>query len=360
MKLHSEHMQKKVSLGKRIKRKIFFLLRLNYRPVIRVYHGYGNEEKIIVFGHILKLSPFPRKTFRTNWLVNFFSMIRLFMVIPFPGAKISIEWQGIIYHMQAGKDGFFRLEFSPPLPVERGWQTVVVYLEEEKYRHRIIKGVSEVYVPFPSQHGFISDIDDTFLISHSARFRRRLYVLFTKNARSRKPFKGVVKHYELLARNNPVRGNRNPFFYVSGSQWNLYGLLTEFARRNRLPKGIFLLGEMKGLWQFWRTGSANLMAKFTRIVRIIEDFPELRFVLMGDDSQIDIPIYLSVVTHFPQKIFAVYIRQVGKSRKKDAEENLKKIENLSVHCCYFRHSAEAIIHSERVGLITTEGKVDEI
>lgn len=302
-------------------------------------------------GHVLKLSPYPRKTFRANWIVNLFSMIRLFMVIPYSRAKISIDYQGMIYHTQAEKDGFFRFEFSPKVPVERGWQNVEVYLEEEKYSHRIIKGVSDIYIPFPSQHGFISDIDDTFLISHSARLRWKLYVLFTKNAHSRKPFKGVVEHYQLLARHNQVNGNRNPFFYVSGSEWNLYSLITEFARMNRLPKGIFLLSKMKGLQQLWETGSTNLMTKFTRIVRIIEDFPNLKFVLMGDDSQFDVTIYLSVVKHFPGKIFAVYIRQVGKSKKKEAEENLREIENHSVHCCYFKHSADAILHSESIGLV---------
>ena len=326
-------------------------MRLNHHPVIRVYHGYGNEEKIIVMGHVLKLSPFPRKTFRPNWAVNLFSMIRLFMVIPFPLAKISIEWNGMIYHTMAEKDGFFRLEFFPKVPVDKGWQKVEVILEEEKYSQRDIKSVSEIYVPFASQHGFISDIDDTFLISHSARFRRKLYVLFTKNAHSRKPFKGVVNHYDLLAQHNQVDGNRNPFFYVSGSEWNLYSLLTEFARMTRMPKGIFLLSKMKGLQQFWKTGSTNLMTKFARIVRIIEDFPGLQFVLMGDDSQVDIPIYLSVAKHFPGKIFAVYIRQVGKTKKKESEEKLKEIESHSIHCCYFRHSADAIIHSESIGLV---------
>ncbi len=351
MKIHSDHTQKKVSLGKKIKRKIFHFMRLNHHPVIRVYHGYGNENKMIVMGHVLKLSPYPRKTFRTNWIVNFFSMIRLFMVTPFSLAKISIEWNGTIYRTQAEKDGFFRFEFFPKLPVDKGWQTVVVRLEEEKYKHRNINSVSEIYVPFPSQHGFISDIDDTFLISHSARFRRKLHVLFTKNAHSRKPFKGVVKHYELLAKHNKVNGNRNPFFYVSGSEWNLYELITEFAQQNRMPKGIFLLSKMKVLHQFWNTGSTNLMTKFTRIVRVIEDFPGLQFILMGDDSQKDVSIYLSVVKHFPGKIFAVYIRQVGNKKNKKAEKDLKEMGNHSVHYCYFKHSADAILHSESIGLV---------
>ena len=351
MNLNSEHKEKEISLIKKIKRKMFFLLSLNHHPVIKVYHGYGNDEKIIVIGHVLKLSPFPRKTFRNNWLVNLFSLLRLFMIIPFSGAKISIEWQGIIHKTEAEADGFFRFELFPKEPPNKGWQKVLVRLEEEKYRTGLIHCIGEIYIPFPSQHGFISDIDDTFLISHSARLRRKLYVLFTKNAHSRKPFKGVVNHYNLLASHNLVNGNSNPFFYVSGSEWNLYSLIIEFSRLNHLPKGIFLLSSMKGLMQLWKSGSNNLMTKFTRVVRIIEAFPHLQFVLLGDDSQFDVNIYLSVVKHFPGKIFAVYIRQVGKKNNAQTEQRIKEIESHSVHCCYFKHSAEAVIHSENVGLI---------
>ena len=351
MNLNSVNKEKEISLFKKIKRKIFFLLRLNHHPVIKVYHGYGNDEKIIVMGHVLKLTPFPRKTFRSNWLVNLFSMLRLFMVIPFSNAKISIEWHGIIYQTEAEADGFFRFEFFPEVPPNKGWQKVLVRLEEEKYRPRIIQSFGEFYVPFPSQHGFISDIDDTFLISHSARLRRKLYVLFTKNAHSRKPFKGVANHYSLLARHNQVNENSNPFFYVSGSEWNLYSLIIEFSRLNHLPKGIFLLSSMKGLMQLWKSGSNNLMTKFTRIMRIVEAFPHLQFVLLGDDSQKDVEIYLSVVNHFPEKIFAVYIRQVGKSKNAETEERIKEMESNSVYCCYFKHSAEAVIHSEMIGLV---------
>lgn len=351
MKIHSENKEKKNSLVKKIKRKLFSLLRLNHHPVIKVYHGYGNNEKIIVIGHVLKLSPFPRQTFRSNWIVNLFSMLRLFMVIPFADARISIHWQDEIFYTTAGDDGFFRFEIFPKMPVSPGWQKVLVRLEEEKNRLRVIQCEGEIYVPFSSQHGFISDIDDTFLISHSARLRRKLYVLFTKNAHSRKPFKGVVHHYELLATHNQVNGNCNPFFYVSGSEWNLYSLIIEFSRVNKLPKGIFLLNTMKDLLQIWKSGANNLMTKFTRIIRIIEAFPHLQFVLLGDDSQIDVKIYLSVVKHFPGKIFAVYIRQVGKKKNPETEDRIKEIESMSVHCCYFKHSSEAVIHSEMIGLV---------
>jgi phosphatidate phosphatase APP1 len=351
MKIHSEHKEKKISLIKRIKRKIFFFLRLNDHPVIKVYHGYGNQEKIVVIGHVLKLSPFPRKSFRTNWFVNLFSMLRLFIVVPYSNAKISIEWQEEIYHTRAREDGFFRCEFFPKLPPQNGWQKVLVRLEEDRYRLRVIQSYGEVYIPFPSQHAFISDIDDTFLISHSGRLRRKLFVLLTKNARNRQPFEGVVHHYEMLSSNNRVDENCNPFFYVSGSEWNLYNLLVEFSHVNHLPKGIFLLSTMKTFWQLWKTGANNLMSKFLRIIRVIEAFPHLQFVLLGDDSQIDVQIYLSVVKHFPGKIFAVYIRQVGKTKKPETHSVVKEIESHSIHCCYFEHSRDAILHSERIGLI---------
>jgi len=299
----------------------------------------------------LKLSPYPRKTFRSNWVINVFSTLRLFMVLPFSYAKISIHWQGNIYFTKVEDDGFFSFEIFWESSAIRGWQKVLVKLEEEKYISRQIESEGEIYIPYPSQYAFISDIDDTFLISHSVKLRKKLYALFTKNAHSRKPFEGVVNHYNLLARGGQVDGNNNPFFYVSGSEWNLYDLILEFSRSNHLPKGIFLLSAIKGITQFWKSGSNNLMTKFARIVRIIEAFPHLHFVLMGDDSQLDADIYESVVKHFPGKIYAVYMRQVGETRRKETEIKMKEMQGLSVNCCYFKHSAEAVIHSKTIGLV---------
>ena len=92
------------------------------------------------------------------------------------------------------------------------------------------------------------------------------------------------------------------------------------------------------------------MTKFARIVRVIEYFPKLKFVLLGDDSQKDPEIYLSVVTHFPENIFAVYIRCVGNVKSDNTLSIISKIESYGVSCCYFKHSAEAVIHSKLIGL----------
>jgi phosphatidate phosphatase APP1 len=351
---NSIYKEKKFSLLKKIKRKLFFLFRLDNHPVIKVYNGFGNAEKIIVLGHVLKLSPYPRKKYRQNWITNTFSILRLFMVVPFPKAKISIEWKGSIHYTEAEDDGFFRFELYPEKVPEAGWQRIAVHLKEDKYRRKNIRGYGNIFIPFASSHALISDIDDTFLISHSSRMRRRLYVLFTKNARTRKPFEGVVNHYKLLACGNVSGKNANPFFYVSSSEWNLYDFIAEFSRRNELPKGVFLLSQLKRISEFWKSGQNKHGGKFTRIVRVVNAYPHLKFVLLGDDSQKDPEIYTSIVAHFPGKILAVYIRAVHPANFEKVQVQIKGMEEKGVSCCYFKHSAEAILHSKKIGLIAAD------
>jgi phosphatidate phosphatase APP1 len=328
-----------------------FWFRLNHHPVIRVYNSYGNSEKIIVFGHVLILSPMSRKTYRHNWVVNIFSMLRLFMVKPFPNVKLTMEWEGTRLHTTSQTDGFFKFEWKPEAKPNPGWHSILIHLEEEKYLAQKITGAGQVSIPFDSQHAFVSDIDDTFLMSYSSRIRKRLYVLFTKNARSRKPFAGVVNHYQLLASTGQKDGMQNPFFYVSSSEWNLYHFITEFSRKNELPKGVYLLNEIKKFNQVLRTGQNKHATKFMRIVRIIESYPHLAFILLGDDTQEDPHIYSAIADHFPNKIFAVYLRRIHKNKYKNVQAVVDKIQTAGIHCCYFLHSAEAIAHSKSIGLI---------
>lgn len=336
---------------KRIKQKILLLFRLNHHPVISVYNGYGSSEKIIAFGHVLKLSPMLRKTYRQNWVVNIFSMLRLFMVKPYKYAKLSMEWEGTLLYAHSQDDGFFKFEWTPAIPPKPGWHCILINLEEEKYHAQKIRGNGQVNIPFDSTYAFVSDIDDTFLISHSSRLRKRLYVLLTKNARSRKPFAGVVNHYRLLASSGQPTSEVNPFFYVSSSEWNLYNFIIEFSKENELPKGVYLLNELKKFTEVWRTGQNKHATKFFRIVRIIEAYPQRRFILFGDDSQEDPNIYSALVDHFTDKIFAVYIRRVHKNKYPGVQIVVDKMIAAGIHCCYFIHSAEAIAHSKSIGLI---------
>ncbi len=178
-------------------------------------------------------------------------------------------------------------------------------------------------------------------------------MLLTEIAHSRKPFEGVVKHYQLLSRAGAAHAESNPFFFVSSSEWNLYDYIREFAIKQQLPQGVYLLNQLKLFSQLWKTGQNNHSTKFMRIVRILEAYPEQRFILLGDDTQEDPTIYASIVSHFPGKILAVYLRKVRKKTKPTVLPAIKKMKEAGVICCYFAHSSEAISHSVSIGLVET-------
>jgi phosphatidate phosphatase APP1 len=100
-----------------------------------------------------------------------------------------------------------------------------------------------------------------------------------------------------------------------------------------------------------QTGQGKHSGKFTRIIRIIEAFPQMQFILMGDSSQRDPYIYASIVEHFPKQVYAVYIRDVYKKNSVRAKEIIARIESAGIPCCFFTHSSDAILHSQKIGLI---------
>jgi len=349
----STDQQKKPGLKVRLMR----WLGLTRQVTIKVYHGYGHAEQLVIYGHVFRLSPLPRKRYRKSFLRNTWALLRLFIVKPFPDLPVEMQWQDQTYFCKTDEDGFFKFEWKDQPPLPQGWKEVEV---RAKLNETVIAtSTGHVFIPYSTQYGFISDIDDTFLISHSSNLRKRLFVLFTQNARSRRPFEGVVNHYQLLAQSNTTPDAPNPFFFVSSSEWNLYEYILEFATVNKIPRGVFLLSQLKRFNQLLKTGANNHQTKFTRIVRILENYPNQRFILLGDSSQQDPYIYEAIVSHFPKQIHAVYIRDVYEKNKQKAADVLFKIESKEVPCCFFKHSSEAILHSKKIGLITDMAKLEE-
>jgi phosphatidate phosphatase APP1 len=320
-------------------------LKLNTQPSVKVYHGFGDEHKMEIFGHVFRVAPYRQDKFTSRILHNTISLIRLFMVKPF--RKVAVELQG--YNMSTITDdqGYFRFEFPPTIVPEPGWHTVRVKLLHRRFKD--IYGEGKILVPNTTRYGIISDIDDTFLISHSSNLRKRLYVLFTKNARSRKPFEGVVRHYQLLAKGH--NGLPRPFFYVSSSEWNLYDYIRDFADVNDIPDGIYLLNELKEVHEFLKTGQNKHDGKYFRIARLLMKYPQRKFILMGDDSQQDPRIYYKIVRDFPGQIVCVYLRHVRKSRLEPTRKYEAAIKKAGVEICYYTHSKTAIEHSRKKGLI---------
>ena len=69
-------------------------LGLTNEVTIKVYHGYGYKEKVIVHGHVLLFSPLPRKKYRKSVIRNTFALFRLFLVKPYKNATVNLEHSG--------------------------------------------------------------------------------------------------------------------------------------------------------------------------------------------------------------------------------------------------------------------------
>ncbi|MVM28635.1 DUF2183 domain-containing protein [Spirosoma sp. HMF4905] len=345
------HKQKK-SLKDRIKYHFLSWLHLTNEPVLKVYRGFGNESTLIIHGSMFRRSALSRKKYRPSIWLNFFGLIRLFLVRPYPHATIRVYAGGQIAETQTDLDGYFRVEVSIAQPLLPGWHVVRAQCIAKEGRSETVlaEGEGTVLLPHSAAFACISDIDDTFLVSHSAALFKRLKVLITRNAHTRQPFEGVVEHYKMLAEANRTDGATNPFFYVSSSEWNLYDYILEFSKKNGLPEGVYLLSPLKQLAEVLKTGQGKHMTKFMRIVRILEAYPDQHFILLGDDTQEDPTIYASVVKHFQSRIRCIYIRQVHQKNQPKTREILSQIEAMGVPCCYFAHSAEARRHSVESGL----------
>jgi hypothetical protein len=68
-------------------------LGLTNEITIKVYHGYGHGDQLVIYGHVFKLSPRPRKKYRKSFLRNTWALLRLFMVQPFPYLQVEMSWK---------------------------------------------------------------------------------------------------------------------------------------------------------------------------------------------------------------------------------------------------------------------------
>ncbi len=324
---------------------------------VKVYHGYGHTHNLVVYGHVFKHKAKTRQTFSNNLLINIVHLLKLFILKPYPFIQVRLSFGNQEVYQKTEYDGFFKFEWAAYENVGAGWHGVEV--EALNSQGEVIAvGQGQVYVPHITQYAFISDIDDTIMVSHSATIGRRLRELFIKNPRTRKTFKDAYTHYNLLAHAHTTADQPNPFFYVSSSEWNLYDYLVETFRYNKLPEGAFLLNQIKRWKDLIKTGKTGHEGKLIRVMRIIDAFPNQKFVFFGDNSQRDPAIYTAIAEKYPENIEAVYIRNVREEMKVPAQEFLDRIAAKGIKTCLFERSAEAITHSRKLGLIPPDTLAD--
>ncbi len=317
---------------------------------LKLYRGYVNEEELTVTGHVFKSWAPDKYRLDNKGIRHAVAIIQMFRIEPYPNVEVTLTFKGLNITTRTLDDGFFRftVPFNEVLP--SGWHPYEVSCKIFDFG---IISCGELLKPFESKLGIISDIDDTFLLSHSNCFFKKLYVLLLRNVNRRKVFDDVGQHYKALSSAGQTNDHAfNSFFYVSSSEWNLYEFIDSFTRLHDLPKAVIKLKKIKtGISDFLFTGRGSHDHKFEKIKDIISFYPQLDYVLLGDDSQHDPEIYERICKIFPMNIRAVYIRQNGSKQKEKVKIILENIEQMAVVSCYFKYSNKAIQHSKLIGII---------
>jgi len=160
----------------------------------------------------------------------------------------------------------------------------------------------EVNVTTDKGVSLISDIDDTIKHSNINGGAREIF----RNAFIRDladlTIDGVREWY------NTLHDMGVKIHYVSNAPWQVYPVLSTYFKLANLPPGSFHLKQYSGALQ----GIFEPVAERKKgtLDRLMRDFPERKFILVGDSGEADLEVYTEVVLGNPGRILGVFIRDV--------------------------------------------------
>ncbi len=324
---------------------------------IVTYRSYGTINRLYIKGRVLEDKTIKASTPEDSLWRNLYNIYQRFESDEVPDALLRVNFQGEEFLIKTDDEGYFTLNLFPSTPI--GWNDIWYEVEIELIEAPIpftpgLKAIAHVLVPpIDAEYGIISDIDDTIIKTSATNLVAMSGNVFLNNAHTRLPFAGVSEFYRALQLGRNGKRN-NPFFYVSSSPWNLYDLLTDFLDLNKIPAGPLLLRDF-GLQDNKLISSGHMGHKFKEIENVLLTYPQLNFVLVGDSGQEDPKIYQEVVKKYPDRILAIYIRDVQlEDREKIAIDISKALKPYKVEMLIMDNTVEAAEHASTIKLIHTQ------
>lgn len=224
------------------------------------------------------------------------SRLRPFLTLPLANTTITVfffnEHKSTSKSVTTDESGHFNvraaLDFIP---------TQVRVLASEN-----LSATEEVIITESQGVSLISDVDDTIKHSAIASGVKEIFKNTFVRELGELTIKGVREWYTKMASMGVQ------MHYVSNSPWQLYPLLKSYFSMAGLPPGSFHLKEYSGMLQGIFEPAAE--RKRGSLDRIMNDFPERKFVLVGDSGEADLEVYTDVVLAHPGRVLGIFIRDV--------------------------------------------------
>ncbi|QMV84339.1 DUF2183 domain-containing protein [Corynebacterium hindlerae] len=263
-----------------------------WTPELESYFGYGDADRIRVLARVLMRNPRPIKVAAERGFRQFFTL-------QVPDHPVTIRAGRQVVRARTSTNGYIDVPIRDH-GLAPGWQQVHIDVEGGQ------SVACDVLVLQPGvKYGLVSDIDDTVMVTMLPRALIAAYNSWFLRTNARKPVDGMASFYEAL---REKFGPDLPVFYLSTGAWNTFPALVKFFADHGFPRGPLLLTDWgptpTGLF---RSGQEH---KKVQLRNLIIDFPDIHWILVGDDGQHDPLTYGNLVAEHPDRITLVAIRQL--------------------------------------------------
>jgi phosphatidate phosphatase APP1 len=318
-----------------------------------VFRGYGTPQRLFLSGRVLRNAP-DVAVMGSSTLRNLAAALNRLDSNELPNITVRAAYRDESWETTSDEEGYFAFEIEPENPVDAAqmWHNfTVTWLDPEADGSGTAVPALILTPPPTAAFGVISDVDDTILRSYITSPVKMALEMLLKNAYTRATFAGVPTFYRALHAGSSG-DEHNPIFYVSLSPWNYYNLLSQFLEINRIPTGPLILRDYS-LQMLTSHGQPSPKRKL--IQELLDMYPSLPFVLLGDSGQHDPEIYGEVVREYPGRILAIYIRDVSDGKDEDRAEEInllaEQIQAYGVEMLLSPHTADFAAHCAALGLI---------
>jgi len=267
---------------------------------IQLQTCYGNPHEIIVEGRILEERRFRPSSLMDSWLVNGWRKLKQLINDEIETTPITLTIEEEQYHTISDDEGYFRFQIHNPHAPWKPHQNIMLHLDE----YNVTIHASAFIVEASIEVGIISDFDDTVIISGVTNTLDLIKNLLFKNYKQRTLVKEVRDKILQITQAHP----KTPLFFVTGSPRQLYGSIHDFLNHHHFPKRTLITKKAHG---------ANpdplfdqLRYKLEKIEELIRLYPHIQWICFGDSGEKDAKVYKTLHQKYPQKIRAIYIREV--------------------------------------------------
>jgi phosphatidate phosphatase APP1 len=285
-----------------------------WTPAVLPYSGYASARHARVLGRVVlapsSVDPSARRGV-PGW--------QRLLTLESPGVEVEISLEGSTITVTSNEAGIIDARIPLEEPLEPGKTTARLTVDGREDVPADVHVLGNEPV-----RGVICDIDDTAWITGLSHPLRAAGRTLGGTSSTRKSVPGMAR----LLRTAVEDENHPAVVYLSNGPWNLAGPVTRFLGRGDFPAGAVLMTDWGITPTRWfRDGSAH---KSSSLAQLLEDFPHVTWVLVGDTGEHDPQLYKDVAKAHPDRVAAIALRQVQPQKHAAREAGTRYVNGVPI------------------------------